>query len=1216
MRQTPLHPAHRRGSILIITVVLLVLLAIIGTAYITTSGTDRVTARQHVANTQIEMLVDGVRAMLTDAITADRTGAANNFPGNGSTPIDSSLLASRHPWLIDPTQPASPANRPVWDAITLPLTPGSTVAFENPITGTPVNFARSLQRQFLFAPGEDNNGNLTLTAITRATGQPAGTPTYAADADGDGIADSFLWRMPVSEIDGVTWYAAVRVVDNNSAVNINTAHVFENETLPGAFPSHLPLTDVLSTPEANTVLQVRTNNAGATVHNRPVEDPTPHNGFSITERNAIVFNSPGEATWLQSGRRLENPGYNRTSERYRTFSLGDQMALAYRFVLRNPAATPGTVEQAAASLTSNAVRLSPYLGSASVAWFNEQFDFDLANTRPARSMLVSFNGVNNIIAPLGGALRPEMPAWYGQNDAWRGRWEARRGYSANNLVDYGGITYRATTSIAAPGNNQPDNLPPIQDGGRWMYFPWKPAPTRTPINTAGFNELYRAFWMVLASDANPQQPAHPIAPATDPKMFRSIIRDPRAPTVATDPSFTRLSPDMMMYLRSAIAAANAMELRDADEDITPRTITLSLTEGGANNIPITVTIYGTEKQPYITEVYANTDTNTVLGTGANPAGYVAVELHNPYPFEIDIAGCILATVDRNDTAIPAGQPMNLTKTLIAQLNAMTSNAGGGSLSPSIIPANGTLLLENYDANNTGTQPGRALHRPTSTGLPPTGPIDTSLDPAPGYRNFAYVPELSAALGKELILMRPLTSTVNRIDRNTITRIQFPPTTGTPLPRNYAPLDAFDFTGISIANQRVAHYQRMSGQGANNWKFVYPGRYISSNDASAATPRYTLDYTGGSGINGGEWAVGDPEPPLITAPTLTGGDNPSSTYSNPFPPVQVANYYFGGFNPPSGAPYNYPFGGFPRLGDAAQITYVGHYKLQRSNQVNSDNVVEINPITFDIALADDNEPLTDPLEHLGRFVPVLPPVGTLDPYDFAHKLFSYITVHELQDDYTVPNHTPVSWFNATSETTLLGAVPTRAPRIDGTPNRDDVTAGVHGLVNINTAPWRVLAALPLVIDPATGAVNRQESFNLAKAIVFFRDRDRGDGQPYGPFNSIYDLLRVPGFADPSGVNAVDDPAALHRVALGDFTPFAGDDFTLNDYESRYNQVIRLSSMLTTRSDTFTAYVLLQGWRNPGTPSATLIAERRVGYIFDRTQLTPTNKEIRSTRFEQN
>src|SRR5439155_26543992 len=48
-------------------------------------------------------------------------------------------------------------------------------------------------------------------------------PLPAADADGDGIADSVLWKLPMGPMNGVTYYAAIRVIDNNSAINVNTA---------------------------------------------------------------------------------------------------------------------------------------------------------------------------------------------------------------------------------------------------------------------------------------------------------------------------------------------------------------------------------------------------------------------------------------------------------------------------------------------------------------------------------------------------------------------------------------------------------------------------------------------------------------------------------------------------------------------------------------------------------------------------------------------------------------------------------------------------------------------------------------------------------------------------------------------------------------------------------------------------------------------------------
>ena len=50
----------RRGTILIFAIVLLVLLALIGTAYISTTRMDRSSSQTNVINHQIDLLVAGV----------------------------------------------------------------------------------------------------------------------------------------------------------------------------------------------------------------------------------------------------------------------------------------------------------------------------------------------------------------------------------------------------------------------------------------------------------------------------------------------------------------------------------------------------------------------------------------------------------------------------------------------------------------------------------------------------------------------------------------------------------------------------------------------------------------------------------------------------------------------------------------------------------------------------------------------------------------------------------------------------------------------------------------------------------------------------------------------------------------------------------------------------------------------------------------------------
>jgi hypothetical protein len=60
------------------------------------------------------------------------------------------------------------------------------------------------------------------------------------------------------------------------------------------------------------------------------------------------------------------------------------------------------------------------------------------------------------------------------------------------------------------------------------------------------------------------------------------------------------------------------------------------------------------------------------------------------------------------------------------------------------------------------------------------------------------------------------------------------------------------------------------------------------------------------------------------------------------------------------------------------------------------------------------------------------------------------------------------------------------------------------------------------------------------------------------------------------------------------------------------------MITTRSDSFTAYIVVQGWRDAETVDAKLEVQRRVGVIIDRSGVvsTDTKGDLSTVRFPQN
>src|SRR6478735_3598696 len=76
----------RPGSVLILCVALLVLLALIGTAMISTSRTDRYSSVQHTYNTEVDLLVEGVKSMATATIVNDLydQNAASVVPVSGA----------------------------------------------------------------------------------------------------------------------------------------------------------------------------------------------------------------------------------------------------------------------------------------------------------------------------------------------------------------------------------------------------------------------------------------------------------------------------------------------------------------------------------------------------------------------------------------------------------------------------------------------------------------------------------------------------------------------------------------------------------------------------------------------------------------------------------------------------------------------------------------------------------------------------------------------------------------------------------------------------------------------------------------------------------------------------------------------------------------------------------------------------------------------------
>ena len=81
---------------------------------------------------------------------------------------------------------------------------------------------------------------------------------------------------------------------------------------------------------------------------------------------------------------------------------------------------------------------------------------------------------------------------------------------------------------------------------------------------------------------------------------------------------------------------------------------------------------------------------------------------------------------------------------------------------------------------------------------------------------------------------------------------------------------------------------------------------------------------------------------------------------------------------------------------------------------------------------------------------------------------------------------------------------------------------------------MLAAVPMVTDSA-GNIVQPDNTILAKAIVYYREVDDGSGGPakkipHGPFRSLFELLKVPGFQQ--SIHRLNDFPNVYEVEADD------------------------------------------------------------------------------------
>jgi hypothetical protein len=208
-------------------------------------------------------------------------------------------------------------------------------------------------------------------------------------------------------------------------------------------------------------------------------------------------------------------------------------------------------------------------------------------------------------------------------------------------------------------------------------------------------------------------------------------------------------------------------------------------------------------------------------------------------------------------------------------------------------------------------------------------------------------------------------------------------------------------------------------------------------------------------------------------------------------------------------------------------------------------------------------------------------------------------------------------------------PSGAPLSDETDLLMTPELKIPGRININTAPWYVIAQLPWIsTDPCFPGVT---SFELAQAIVAYRDQSAvADGvvdYSWGRATGMWDgvnpappivVREQPGFASVAELMNVThnlseggDYYRLYDIRkygrdandMVEFPDLTPQDKAVDDFEERDLILARISNLVTVRSDVFTSYILVRlGAAGP---------QNRVIAILDRSNVYPDPDPASST-----
>lgn len=940
---------RHRGSVLILVVALLVLLALMGTAFISTARTERGTAVVNVANTQMALVLNGLKS------AADSTIAGSDFsfePGGAGFMPAASLYTptsvtfsdwdsgQTQTWLADRTPEqqdvslAWAAGNPVgWKSISLPIVGGPNgQQFASPFTPNPTTppaiaflptfsvysawsptvtyvigqavsytgvptvptgFTATVTRNYVCLAANTNVQPTTSSADWTPTDSPKEdfrfeptTVTYngqtlpamnllernvgvtgayitlgtvaAADTDGDGIADSGLFKLPISPRDGITYYGAVRVIDNNSAINVNTATSVTTDydasgvaLAPGAATSYNPsifstnigLQEMLSPvagtygindlAEMNSVNSYRFDTAyqapPSVVHDANFGPPlADDNG---TTRGDFTFFSQADDLYSQLSRRQDNPGdriVSVTGTRYpfQAFPLTDSLILASPFCINSSTGSSPLIgtylynslngsTSGAKPIDDSVANTSAYATGDIANWFNTNFNFGTAPYagtigaagavvpyyRPLRSQLTTTDAVSTAEPTQSASTTTaQITASLDMLPYTAPTWSSATPYIASAWVLYTSVNY------AGKPANQPKmyrcltggtSHQPDDSPGYWLCEPWSATPQKSNINTSTFGDMWRSYYAVMADTAG-TAPLTAFGGHVGQRMFKSSIRPI---SLATPMPADAMTDYEEMELRSALAAVNAETLRSGNDDVISHTVALYDPTATPPSIKRHVTVYGQQTQPFITEVFVHVDPTS------HKPDYVAVELYNPYEPATSTNTHLGPTFDMGISGVgnPAGSRMIH---LGCRIGIIDRKALYTATTPPALP-NAPSTSNTEDITPTSwpstaiVAPGQYLvlesdmtKRPSNVVVPPSiTPVELP-KLMDAFAGAGPLPDNSEIVLTRTRLATGTPSSVSTAqDRDPMNQYnEITGTPGVPLFLSFAPFEQFDFTG--------------------------------------------------------------------------------------------------------------------------------------------------------------------------------------------------------------------------------------------------------------------------------------------------------------------------------------------------------------------------------------------------------------------------------------